>query len=484
VAANRRRRTGSFLLPFRTALSVAMTAVALLLPAAVSPFSVSLVGTKTKPATADSKLWIGNRRIDSLQQELDTLPAVATTDTISDTSSANKNDNTPAMVMMDALAYMETAPAGDITSSNVGIGASSSTSTAVAAAAVDDDEYRRGLLTIGFITLLFSSNSPVLHAAFSCGGADATVVPPPVLLLNAAVSVVALVGLALGGEGLEKSSTVPSSLRATYEGGAEGDGGINAATILKGGVELGFWKFLGTTANLYGLSLTTADHGAFLIQLTTLIVPVAQGIMGVPIPRRIQFAVVLALAGVACFTQDNAATAATTETASAAQSSSAALGDWLCVVAAGFYATYDLRLFEWGKRIAPRKLITTKIATQALLSIALLLSVSGSWQECSAFFESSPDWTRIAPVVLWSGVAVNAVAPFLQVGGQQVVGPTRCQTVYASQPLWASIMSYFALGETVGFAGLVGGGAFLSALLLAATADAPDPDCGDDVCEV
>ena len=55
-----------------------------------------------------------------------------------------------------------------------------------------DAEYKRGLLTIGFITLLFASNSPVLHGAFS--GSDA----PPVLLLNAAVSVVALVGLVLG----------------------------------------------------------------------------------------------------------------------------------------------------------------------------------------------------------------------------------------------------------------------------------------------
>ena len=28
----------------------------------------------------------------------------------------------------------------------------------------------------------------------------------------------------------------------------------------KGGLELGVWKSLGTTANLYGLSMTTADH--------------------------------------------------------------------------------------------------------------------------------------------------------------------------------------------------------------------------------
>ena len=47
-----------------------------------------------------------------------------------------------------------------------------------------------------------------------------------------------------------------------------------------GGVELGIWKTLGTTANLYGLSLTSADHGALLIQLTTLIAPLVQGSWG------------------------------------------------------------------------------------------------------------------------------------------------------------------------------------------------------------
>jgi drug/metabolite transporter (DMT)-like permease len=306
-------------------------------------------------------------------------------------------------------------------------------------------EYKRGLLTIGFITLLFSSNSPAIHAAFS--GAD----PPPVLLLNAAVSAVALMGLVVGGESLESSTPLPSTLQEAEK--TEQD-----ALALTAGCELGLWKFMGTTANLYGLALTTAGHGALLIQLTTLIVPIVQGLMGVPISKRIQFSVGLALAGVVCFTQDPTGTPS-------------AMGDELCVLAAAFYATYDLRLFEWGKKVAPRTLITSKIGTQALLSTALLLAVG--WQDTVQYLSADPNWVVILPVVLWSGVAVNAVAPFLQVGGQQAVGPTRCQTIYASQPLWAAGLSFVFLGETVGFQGLMGGTAFLSALFLAATAEAP-----------
>ena len=184
-----------------------------------------------------------------------------------------------------------------------------------AEATTTSTEYQKGLLTIGFITLLFSSNSPVLHAAFS----SPTFTAPPVLLLNAAVSVVALVGLVLGGDGLESGALRPAELQDV-------DRDEEDRLALQGGCELGLWKFLGTTSNLYGLALTTAGHGALLIQLTTLIVPVVQGIQGVPIPRRIQASVALALAGVVCFTQDPTGTPS-------------AQGDALCVLAAIFYAT-------------------------------------------------------------------------------------------------------------------------------------------------
>ena len=74
------------------------------------------------------------------------------------------------------------------------------------------------------------------------------------------------------------------------------------ATSIRAGLELGLWKSLGTAANLYGLSLTSASHGAFLIQMTTFIVPVVQGIQGVPIPKRTWGAVAIALTGLFLFT--------------------------------------------------------------------------------------------------------------------------------------------------------------------------------------
>jgi len=263
---------------------------------------------------------------------------------------------------------------------------------------------------------------------------------------------------------------------------------------LVAGTELGFWKTCGTTANLFGLSLTTANHASFLIQLTTLIVPSVQGLMGVPVPKRIWTSIGLALSGIFLFTQDVSGDGSVGVDADAAMNTML-LGDALCVVAAAFYATYDLRLFSYGKKVPPLPLIRTKIAVQAFLSCILLavLGENGGLSEAITYVQSlvlslsssnNNDLFLVGSAVLWSGLIINALVPFLQVSGQQTIGASRAQVVYASQPLWASIMSFFLLGETLGESGLVGGFLFLSAIFLAASADSPDPNCGDTNCEV
>ena len=361
--------------------------------------------------------------------------------------------------------------------------ASSATDTVASATTANFDsgkEYRRGLATIGLITLVFASMSPVMHAALAtpAEGGGTAAMAPPVLLLNAAVSVIALLGLVVGGPALQANTELPISLQLNQRQlmkQRKSDDGLDLAA--RAGLELGLWKFLGTTANLFGLALTTSAHGAFLVQLTTLIVPVAQGIMGVPIPKRIAFSIGLALMGVGLFTQDGIS--------GDAVSNNIVLGDALCVVAACFYATFDLRLFKWGKLVPPKDLITSKIATQAALSVLLLLGVG--FDEAQTFLltnDFSQTGTTLGLLVLWSGLMVNGLVPFLQVGGQQAVGPTRAQTLYASQPLWAAIMSYLFLGEEIGPQGQLGGAIFLTALFLAATAEPPDPDCGVQNCEV
>uniref|UniRef100_A0A7S3V8P1 EamA domain-containing protein n=1 Tax=Chaetoceros debilis TaxID=122233 RepID=A0A7S3V8P1_9STRA len=405
---------------------------------------------------------------------------------------------------------------------STGTSTSSSTSTTASSASTiseegpklnESDEYQRGLATIAFITLLFSSNSPVLHMAFVNAAS-----PPPVLLLNAATSSIALMGLITFGPSLNSLVPLPkvfeekeeqSQIQTQLQSQTQSKNIDNIFnfdinfTNLKAGTELGLWKTLGTTANLYGLSLTSANHAAFLIQLTTLIVPAVQGAMGVPIPNRIWYAIGLALLGITMFTQDAISSA---NGVGDLMGNSVLMGDALCAVAAGFYATYDLRLFDYGKKVPPLPLIRTKIAVQAMLSFGLLaflgegglpgageylqelfssMTISASSASASASDIINSDGFMVGAAALWSGLAVNAVAPFLQVSGQQAVGASRAQVVYASQPLWASLLSWIMLKETLGQDGMIGGSLFLVAIAIAATAESPDPNCEvKDNCEI
>lgn len=333
--------------------------------------------------------------------------------------------------------------------------------------------YQTGLITIGFCTLAFASLSPISKWVLS-GEQEISV-----LLFNAMTTTLAFFFVSTGGSHLERIFLSNRDNEGPLVNDLHESDSRNNNDAWKGGLELGLWKSLGTTANLYGLSMTTADHGAFLIQLTTLIVPMVQAMCGVPIPRRIQASVGLALMGVFLFTQDSTSssgmmvmTSDTTDVGAAAfypiLLEQQKWGDLLCIVAAGFYATYDLRLFQWGQRVAPRPLMVRKIFVQAVLAIAFL------WASQEPFWNDACCTPTTCALVIWSGCVIHALVPFLQVTGQQMIGPTRSQTIYASQPLWASMMSFCILGETVGLQGLVGGSAFLVALLLAATAAPPE----------
>jgi drug/metabolite transporter (DMT)-like permease len=228
------------------------------------------------------------------------------------------------------------------------------------------------------------------------------------------------------------------------------------------------------------MALTTANHGAFLLQLTTLIVPVMQGLRGEKIPRRIQLAVALALVGIYAFTQDPTgvvdATASASASASASELAVAAqhvhTGDGLVLGAAFFYSIYDIQTFYWGKRVPRTELVTIKVGFQAALS-CILCACAAHDQVVDYLVNSNPDWSVLVPTVLWSGLIVNALATFLQVGGMQAVGPVRAQTIFASQPIWAASLNYMVLGSVLGVQGAVGGAAFLAALFLAAKTELP-----------
>ena len=215
------------------------------------------------------------------------------------------------------------------------------------------------------------------------------------------------------------------------------------------------------------MALTTANHGAFLLQLTTLIVPILQALKGEKLPPKVQMALVLALGGIYAFAQDPTKASDVI----GGNASLIPMGDALVLAAAFFYSLYDIQTFYWGRQVPRKELVTIKVGFQAFLSVALCAVAASN--DVMAYLQAGPDYQVLIPTILWSGLMVNALATFLQVQGMQAVGPTRAQTIFASQPLWAAGLNYAFLGSVLGVPGMLGGGAFCGALVLAATAEGP-----------
>jgi drug/metabolite transporter (DMT)-like permease len=217
------------------------------------------------------------------------------------------------------------------------------------------------------------------------------------------------------------------------------DGGSASASSQlpwRAGAELGGYLFLGNFFQVLGLQWTTADRAAFIVQLTTVIVPVLEsvssrirfGAAAKPLPTRVWAACALAAAGVVVISADGAgynlaeaaanllahreskeavgasvtaavatatstqssaaaaaaaaipetaaATAAATAVATAAEAGVAAAlslrGDALVAVSAVLYSFHVLRLGSLAPEAPPLKLAQTKAAFETFYSVLTL----------------------------------------------------------------------------------------------------------------
>jgi len=195
----------------------------------------------------------------------------------------------------------------------------------------------------------------------------------------------------------------------------------------RAGAELGGYLFLGNFFQVLGLQWTTADRAAFIVQLTTVIVPVLDsvssrirfGAAAKPLPTRVWAACALAAVGVVIISADGAgynlaeaaanllgnpeskevvgasvtaavATATSTQsaaaaaaaaaipaTAAAAEAGAAAAalslrGDALVAVSAVLYSFHVLRLGSLAPEAPPLKLAQTKAAFETFYSFCTL----------------------------------------------------------------------------------------------------------------
>ena len=120
---------------------------------------------------------------------------------------------------------------------------------------------------------------------------------------------------------------------------------------VRAGVELGLWLFLGSNIQLVGLQLTDAARAGFLVQLTTVIVPLVEALLlGRRLPPQLLAACAVATAGV---TSIALGSGALDGFASSSAASSALRGDALIGCSALLYSAHVVRLGEFAAQIEP-----------------------------------------------------------------------------------------------------------------------------------
>ena len=255
----------------------------------------------------------------------------------------------------------------------------------------------------------------------------------------------------------------------------------NNIITTRGGWELGSYLFIGNGLQVVGLQTVPADRAAFLVQLTTVIVPLLSAFAAgnlLSIPLQTWAACIIAFSGVIIMGADGSSGGAGDQTLNVSQ------GDALILLAAVAYSMHVVRLGVYAPRTTAIKLAASKATTEAFLSIVLaagLFFVGSSAQSSLPEFvnkighevvdyyntissavmngsvlNSESSLGVSAAAILWTGWVTCAYTIFAQSFGQQRVNPTDSNLIYTTQPLFSSLFAYFLLGEVLGIYGYIG----------------------------
>jgi drug/metabolite transporter (DMT)-like permease len=227
---------------------------------------------------------------------------------------------------------------------------------------------------------------------------------------------------------------------------------------LRSGVLLGLVLFFCYLFQVEGLALTSSNRNAFITGLNVLVVPLL-GILGGRLPeRRIVFALVLAVAGLAALCWDGGAWGT---------------GDTLALLGAFCFGAY-VKLMEIRTRTAQRLLSVTaaQIGTVALCALLWLL-LREVPRGVGVLEDANNYWRYIGGnlAAYWSnfaylGVVCTAAIISLQVWGQSRTTANEAAVIYAFEPGAAAFFGYFWLGEAMTARGWLGAALLISGMIV------------------
>jgi len=311
----------------------------------------------------------------------------------------------------------------------------------------------------------------------------------------------------------------------------QSNGDENEASITtRGGWELGSYLFIGNGLQIVGLQTVPADRAAFLVQLTTVMVPLlsalSEGTLSA-VPLQTWIACIIAFIGVIVMGADDGGSSSSSIVSDGSEAMEGALstgvdrgfpffdavdmhqlasslqlsqGDVLIALAALAYTMHVVRLGAYAPRTTPLKLAASKASTEAFLSVLLVIGLTfigsthfpspefvsqtgsdvleyfttiiSAFKEGGMVFHQKDNSIGVSiGAILWTGWVTCAYTIYAQSFGQRRVNPTDSNLIYTTQPLFSSAFAYVLLGETLGFYGYVGAAMIGTALLVVSSSE-------------
>ncbi|MEH2367469.1 DMT family transporter [Nostoc sp.] len=222
--------------------------------------------------------------------------------------------------------------------------------------------------------------------------------------------------------------------------------------LLRDGTVLGLLLFFYLAIETIALKTIPANRAVFIASLNTLIVPLLEWLSGQRVLLRTFLAAGVAVIGIGVMFWEGG---------------EVGIGDVLMFVDAFVYAAYILFL----ERAAPRHPTLTLTSVQ-LLFIATVGVLWSNTQIFNQFEVIRQHWGAI----LYLGLLATAAVIWLQTMAQQWVSSDEAALLFTLEPLFATIFSFWLLGEHLGIRGLIGAILVLVALVLSQSSQKIEPE--------
>lgn len=231
-----------------------------------------------------------------------------------------------------------------------------------------------------------------------------------------------------------------------------------------GGIELGTYLFVGNALQVLGLQTITSDRAAFLLQLTTIFVPVVDATMNrSTVSLRSWFACCMALVGIAVLTFDGD---------NESLSIGLTRGDGFVILAAFCYTFHCIRLQIYARRTAVLSLAYQKALVEFGWSVLVVALLSFSPPDSPRFVQEQREtiqnfvrWlseglyegnagvmtglTTIIAASTWTGLVSVAYTIAAQSYGQRHVKPVTANLIYTLQPVATAVVAWLLLHESL-----------------------------------